>query len=397
MNSLFLHNEINHIMGQQDCKNKKYECKRIGIVALYDPHINKNECSGTLYQATKALQRAGFETVWVKRKIPFMFRVYNKLIKVVNKLFSCTICDDRTYIGSWLNAHAVEIDKHDDLDYLFVIHHFFVPLWNKTKIPVIYHSDVTFELVNNYYLHEIRGFGKLRAEQIERVALAKVAFHLSPSYWRNNSVVGTYGVDSSKTIVLPYGPCIDTDKMIKPRNISKGKAVKLLFSGVDWDRKGGDIAVLTTLELNKRGLECILVIVGMKKLPEQYQDISCVKLLGFLNKNNEEDYNKYMNVFRECDIFFLPTKAEGAGIVFSEASAFGLPILTHDTGGVGTYVQNGINGYRLPLGSDISAYADKVMEMMEPEAYNCLSKGALKLANDFLNWSLWTEAFKRIL
>ena len=156
--------------------------KRIGIVALYAPHINKNECSGTLYQATKALQRAGFETVWVKRKIPFMFRVYNKLIKVVNKLFSCTICDDHTYIGSWLNAHVVEIDKHDDLDYLSVIHHFFVPLWNKTKIPVIYHSDVTFELVNNYYLHEIRGFGKRRAEQIERAALAKVAFHLSPSY-----------------------------------------------------------------------------------------------------------------------------------------------------------------------------------------------------------------------
>ena len=49
------------------------------------------------------------------------------------------------------------------------------------------------------------------------------------------------------------------------------------------------------------------------------------------------------------DILLLPTQAECAGIVFVEASAYSMPIFTHDTGGISNYVINGINGYRLPL------------------------------------------------
>ena len=35
------------------------------------------------------------------------------------------------------------------------------------------------------------------------------------------------------------------------------------------------------------------------------------------------------------------------------------PVITYDTGGVGNYVINGLNGYRLPLSSDAKDFRIK--------------------------------------
>ena len=56
--------------------------------------------------------------------------------------------------------------------------------------------------------------------------------------------------------------------------------------------------------------------------------------VGFLNKNIPEQYQKLITIMGRCNLFLLPTKAECAGIVLCEASAFGLPIFTFDTGGL---------------------------------------------------------------
>lgn len=370
---------------------------KIGIIALTDPHENKNECSGTLHEATKAFERSGFETVWIRRHISLSFRLYNKCIIAINKIFHSTICSDRTYIGSWLNARAVDKNAFREVDYVFVIHHFFVPLWLNGIRPIIYHSDVTFELVNDYYLPKIIGFGKKRAEEIEKKALANTSIHLSPSYWRHQSVVSYYGISPLYAYVIPYGPCIDAKMPDVPKSISPGKCIKIFFSGVDWNRKGGDIAINVIEKFIQRGHRCELVIAGIRQLPQKYMGMGFIRLLGFLDKNKEKDSNTYIDEFRSSDIFFLPTKAEGAGIVFSEASSFGLPILTHDTGGIGSYVKNGVNGYRVPLDSPFDLYVDTLEKMIQPEIYSKLSVGALKMAKEELSWNLWTQTFEKII
>lgn len=370
---------------------------KIGIVAMADPHENRNECSGTLYEATKAFERAGFETVWIRRYIPLSMRLYNKCIILLNKIFHATICSDRTYIGSWLNARAVDKKAFYDVDYVFVIHHFFVPLWLNGIRPIIYHSDVTFELVNDYYLPKIIGFGKKRAEEIERKALLNTSLHLSPSYWRHQSIVSHYGINPKYAYVIPYGPCIDAKMQKVPKSIPFGKSIKIFFSGVDWDRKGGDIAINVIQKFIQRGHRCELVIAGIRLLPQKYASMNFVRLLGFLDKNKKEDNNTYIEEFSSSDIFFLPTKAEGAGIVFSEASSFGIPILTHDTGGIGSYVKNGVNGYRVPLDSPFDLYVDILEKMIQPEIYSKLSVGALKMAKEELSWNQWTQTFEKII
>jgi glycosyltransferase involved in cell wall biosynthesis len=56
--------------------------------------------------------------------------------------------------------------------------------------------------------------------------------------------------------------------------------------------------------------------------------------------------------------------AEAAGIVFCEASAFGLLSLSYSTGGVPDYVANGVNGACLSAGSSSEDVANAVIEIL---------------------------------
>ncbi|HFM1639257.1 TPA: glycosyltransferase, partial [Escherichia coli] len=58
------------------------------------------------------------------------------------------------------------------------------------------------------------------------------------------------------------------------------------------------------------------------------------------DKNNVDEYQKFIDVLSNADILLLPTIAECYGMVFCEAAAFGLPVVATDTGGVSSIVIN---------------------------------------------------------
>ena len=90
----------------------------------------------------------------------------------------------------------------------------------------------------------------------------------------------------------------------------------------------------------------------------------------------------------------MPTRAECAGIVFCEASAFGVPSITTNTGGVSTNVQDGINGFALPPEATATDYAEKIEELFfDDAAYRQLIKNSRKKFEEELNWEHWGKTF----
>ncbi len=118
---------------------------------------------------------------------------------------------------------------------------------------------------------------------------------------------------------------------------------------------------------------------------------------GFLNKNDALQYQEYINIIKKSHIFLLPTKAECAGIVFSEASAYGLPIFTYNTGGIGDYVKDGVNGYKLPLGSPGENFANIIDRCIKRNELKHLLEGGIELFKTDLSWNAWSEKFKSML
>jgi glycosyltransferase involved in cell wall biosynthesis len=100
-----------------------------------------------------------------------------------------------------------------------------------------------------------------------------------------------------------------------------------------------------------------------------------------------------ISLYEESDIFILPTKAECAGIVFSEASMYGMPSVTHDTGGIPNYVEDGKTGRRLALGAAPEDFASAIESIICENHYEAYSRDArIKYETD-INWKHWTVVF----
>ena len=103
-----------------------------------------------------------------------------------------------------------------------------------------------------------------------------------------------------------------------------------------------------------------------------------------------------VKIITESDFLLVPTMAEAAGIMFCEASAFGLPSFTHHVGGTPDYVVNGVNGYGFPLGTTAKEFADKIKECIRSGELDKMRATSRQFYEERLNWRKWSEEFKKI-
>jgi len=267
----------------------------------------------------------------------------------------------------------------------------------KTKVPIIYLSDSSFGQLNGYYdvFSNLFKFSIKESNYIEQKAINKSSYFVYPSKWATDYVIKEYNVDKSKVSIIPFGANIDK-KFIKyiEKTRKKDELFKLLFIGVYWKRKGGDVVFDTFKFLLDKGYNVSLTICGCVP-PIQHEKM---KVYPFLNKNIEEDMNKLTEIIQESHVLFVPTKADCSPIVFCEASAFGLPIITTDTGGVSSIVENDVNGFCLPINSNSTAYAEVIIKLIQDEQnFLKLSKSSRALYLSKLNWENWGKEVSDII
>jgi glycosyltransferase involved in cell wall biosynthesis len=188
--------------------------------------------------------------------------------------------------------------------------------------------------------------------------------------------------------VIPYGANIDPPEKISPKKIEsicqKG-ALDLLFIGKNWEGKGGAVAVRITNLLNARGFSSRLHVVGVDTQPGGANDF--VTYYGLLNKGNPEDLEKLHQLYAICDVLVVPSKAEGYGLAFVEAAAYGMPSLAYATTGVITAVQSGKSGILFDPKEGEDAFVHQVESWFEnPETYESLSRGARAFYEQSANW-----------
>ena len=163
--------------------------------------------------------------------------------------------------------------------------------------------------------------------------------------------------------------------------------------GVNWERKGGDIALETLQNLDKAGYKVKLIVCGCKPP----QPSSLIQYEGFLDKNDKNDREKLIKFLNESHFLFVPTRAECYGIVFSEASAYGLISITTHTGGVPSIIVNGINGYTLPLESKANEYYTVIKNLLDDKKkLAIMSKSSREFYDTTLAWNNFGNTFTKV-
>lgn len=238
-------------------------------------------------------------------------------------------------------------------------------------------------------------FRKL-ATDVETNAVSQSHAAFYPSSWARDAAMQFHHADGRKAHYVHWGANLIADGAHAQTGATPIEW-RLLFVGVNWEGKGGDVAVAAVRLLVKMGVRVHLDVVGSQPDDPRFDDPN-VTFHGFLNKNNPTERVKLVELFSTSHLLLFPTQFEALGIVSAEAASFGVPTIAYRTGGVAANVVDGETGILLEPGSSPRAWADVVFDLMNDSArYHEMSQAALTWSHNTVNWSTWAATVADVL
>ncbi|MFO7977561.1 MAG: glycosyltransferase family 4 protein [Bacteroidales bacterium] len=269
--------------------------------------------------------------------------------------------------------------------------------------PKVFWTDAVFADMIDYY--EV--YSNLCQESIadgnrmEHDAIHNATVSVYSSEWAARGAVKHYGIEESRVRVVPYGANISVNyshqDIVERARRKSFDVCNLLFLGVEWYRKGGDVAVRIAEDLNAKGIPTTLSIVGVEP-PEHIRNLSFIRAHGYISKSNPSGRDLLNRLITQSHFLLLPTRADCTPIVYSEMNAHGVPVITTDEGGIPSLIQQGINGYMFNKDSEIEVFSDCILKLFEDKnRYAELSASSFNEYKTRLNWDHSIRQFRAIL
>jgi|DewCreStandDraft_5_1066085.scaffolds.fasta_scaffold22691_2 glycosyltransferase involved in cell wall biosynthesis len=372
---------------------------KVLFLSIDDP-TNKKSWSGTSYYILNSILPHFNST---KIAVPFHKAIKLYIPKIKSKLEYLVTGKRFDYghskeLAMIYKEHFEKQIQNSDADLVISVVASTAMAYIETDKPFIHISDATFAKMINYYpdYTNLTRQSIKEGNEIEYLALSKSLINVFSSEWARTSAIEDYNISADKNYCIPFGANLDEDPHIDWNTKHISNNINLLFLGVDWIRKGGDIALNTYNYLKEKCIPVTLYVCGCK-IPYYAKDPNVINI-PFLNKNNPEEYRKLIEILNSTHFLIMPTKAECYGIVFCEASAFGIPSLTYATGGVPSAVNHHVNGILLHPNATHVEYANQILYYVNhPKDYLQLCKSAREKYERQLNWNKWTLSFIEIL
>jgi glycosyltransferase involved in cell wall biosynthesis len=247
--------------------------------------------------------------------------------------------------------------KDDSL--LQIGHMFCLPEVFKGRTCISYHDgNLAEKLKSGYGLkgHSARAIDAvLRYE--EEVASQMSAIFTFSQYLRQ-SFISDYHVPAHRVFYVGTGiRAADAPDANTPKDYS---IPRILFVGVDFERKGGSELLQAFGRVRKRIPNAELHIVGPHKLMNMP---SGVVFHGHLSKADPAQREKLESLFQNASLFVLPSRYEPFGIAPLEAMLYRIPCIVTDAWAFRETVQPGVNGDLVAKG-DAEDLADKMIGLL---------------------------------
>jgi glycosyltransferase involved in cell wall biosynthesis len=273
----------------------------------------------------------------------------------------------------------------------------------RTDKPIVFWTDAPFAAMLNYYpwYCGLSDAGRRDGLQADTLALRRARLAIYSSAWAADSAIQQHGGDPLKIRILPFGANLEstlTDTELETLILQRqARPWQFLLVGVDWMRKGADIALEVVGELNRRHFPSALIVAGCQPRNSSGALSRYLRLEGFLDKRTKSGRLRLIELYRSALFYFMPSRAEASAIAYCEANAFGVPCLATDTGGIRSIVQDEVNGRCFPPDQPISDYADFILAIVRSGIYPAMCRNSLRLSREKLNWQAGVNSLMPIL
>lgn len=150
------------------------------------------------------------------------------------------------------------------------------------------------------------------------------------------------------------------------RERSARPEVTALFVGQVGKRKGIYDLLAALRQALDLGAKIRLVVVGPSEYPKELQEAKrlteALSLGDFVRFTGPLMNECLMEEFAAADFLILPSYAEGLPVVFFEAGAFGVPVITTPVGAIPDLIESGRNGLLVNPG-DVEGIRDALAQM----------------------------------
>ena len=378
---------------------------RIGFVTSTDP-LDRRSWSGVHYSIFKALERNLGEVVAlgpVSMRWPFALgdRLNSWLVRPLT---------GKRYQYGWSIAVAKWYGRvfgrkiaRQQFDLLVAPASFTEIAYLRTDVPIVYIEDSTLTQLIDFYpgLTSLLDISKSELNHLEKLALARASLVCYSSEWAAQSARQDYGTPSEKLAVIPFGsnyPFPPTPAEALRHQPAANGGCRLLLLGGEWGRKGGPVAYETMVALQQLGMPATLTVIGCAPPdPENYPNPG-FQIIPYLSMGVATDQARLHELFSTADFFLMPSRAECAAIAFCDANSFGLPVFTTDVGGISSFVQQGVNGYMLPLNATGEDFARHIQQVLNnADLYQHLRQQSRAQYEELLNWDVWVAGLRQAL
>lgn len=141
--------------------------------------------------------------------------------------------------------------------------------------------------------------------------------------------------------------------------------------------------------IQSKGMNIELVIVGKIKEQDYYKKLTRYNFIKYIPHQTKDEL---LNLYRDSDVFLMPSITETFGLVYAEAMSQGLPVLYSKGQGFDKQFQDGTVGYSVNS-LDSKDIAKKIKNVIENRDY--LSENSLKLV-DVFSWEKISKQYIKI-
>ena len=205
--------------------------------------------------------------------------------------------------------------------------------------------------------------------------------------------------------IIPMG--VDTNRFSRQGKKQAGKTLELLFVGRVTEEKGVEYLCQAVAALHKQHRAVHLTIVGDGPLRPQLENYvadnhlsQAITLAGWVQQSQLAPYYEQADIFVGPSIEHVSGWREAFGVVFAEASAMGLPVITTSTGGIKDIIKHEVNGLVVPQ-KDSGAIVSALERLQgDPKLRETLGRNGRRYIQDNFSWEViaarYTALFKQL-